>query len=74
MTVPGKLALIKVAVALTVGLIDGGVAGGVYSAVIVVVPELMAVARPDESIFATKTSLEPHVTKLVRSCVAGLPV
>ena len=71
---PIELELVKLAVALMVGLVAGGVAGGVYSAVIVVLPKLMAVARPDESIFATKTSLEPQVTKFVRSCVAGLPV
>ena len=51
-----------------------GVPGGVYSAVIVVDPKLMEVARPAASIFATKTSLEPHVTKFVRSWVAGLPL
>ncbi len=43
-------------------------------AVIVVIPPStlpIAVARPPESIVATRTSLETHVTWLVKSCVVG---
>jgi hypothetical protein len=43
----------------------------VYTAEMVVVPLLTPVARPLESILATKTSLDCQVTCVVRSCVIG---